>query len=131
MPAAGPKILLVDDSRSIRSVLTRALASYVCIIFEASNGKEALQIAVEERPQLMILDITMPVMDGEQTLIQFKASPELNSIPVIMLTANVEKENIEKFLGLGAVDYATKSFRPEDFIERIKQILPLTPAITA
>ena len=81
------KILTVDDSRTIRMIVKKAFAPYDCELFEAENGVEGLAAAAKVNPDLIVLDITMPVMTGIEMLGKLKEDRELGSIPVIMLTA--------------------------------------------
>jgi two-component system cell cycle response regulator len=81
------KILSVDDSRTIRLIMGRAFKPYDCTVLEAGNGEEGLAAAAKERPDLIILDVTMPVMDGVTMLTKLKEDETLKSTPVIMLTA--------------------------------------------
>ncbi len=120
------KILTVDDSKAIRRIVTRALESYDCSVFEAENGAEGLVIAKKEMPDLIILDITMPVMDGTEMLRKLKKDPELRNIDVIMLTAEGGKGNVVEVLKLGAKDYLMKPFNSVTFIDRIKKVIDLT-----
>ena len=76
------KILTVDDSRTIRMIIQRAFRPYDSVICEAPNGAEGLVAAARERPDLIILDITMPVMDGVSMLAKLKEDAELSAIPV-------------------------------------------------
>lgn len=119
------KILLVDDSRTIRMILKKALASFDCEIFEAGNGEEALQVAAKELPALIVMDVTMPVMDGAQALEKLKQTPGVKDIPVIMLTANVEFDDKIKMLRMGASEYMTKSFKPDELIGCVKRFVDL------
>src|SRR5690349_12840358 len=98
MPA---KILTVDDSKTIRMIIAKAFRSFDCEIVEATNGIEGLAAASKERPDLIILDYTMPVMDGYEMLGKLKAEPELRTIPVVMLTAEAGKETVVKIAKLG------------------------------
>jgi CheY-like chemotaxis protein len=81
------KILTVDDSRVVRNIAKNALKPYDCVVFEGSNGQEGLTLAAREKPDLIILDITMPVMDGIGMLVELKKDPDPKDTPVIMLTA--------------------------------------------
>jgi len=86
------KVLAVDDSKTIRMIVKKAFKSYDCEVIEAENGKEGLETASKEKPDLIILDITMPVMTGPEMLEELKKDPGLMEIPVIMLTAESGKE---------------------------------------
>ncbi len=81
------KILTVDDSKTVRIIVKKAFKGYDCDILEAGNGVEGLAVAAKETPDLILLDVTMPVMDGVEMLTKLKADPALKGIPVMMLTA--------------------------------------------
>ena len=120
-----PKILSVDDSRTIRLIVARAFKSYNCVVCEASNGEEGLAAAAREKPDLIILDVTMPVMDGVTMLTKLKGDPELKTIPVIMLTAESGRDNVLHIARLGVRDYLVKPFKEEQLIEKAGRIVPL------
>jgi two-component system cell cycle response regulator len=119
------KILSVDDSRTIRMIVGRTFKPYDCQIFEAGNGEEGLAAAAREKPDLIILDVTMPVMDGVTMLGKLKEDPELKTIPVIMLTAESGRENVLQIAKLGVRDYLVKPFKEEQLIEKAGRIVPL------
>lgn len=121
------KILTVDDSKTIRMIVKRAFKAYNCILFEAENGVEGLAVAVKEKPDLIILDITMPIMNGVEMLEKIKAEKELKDIPVIMLTAESGKEYVTKVVLMGVSDYMVKPFKGDELIERVQKILKLYP----
>ncbi|MGD8702786.1 MAG: response regulator [Desulfosarcina sp.] len=119
------KILTVDDSKTIRMIVKKAFKPYNCELFEGENGVEGLAIAAKEMPDLIILDITMPVMTGIEMLGKLKAENDLKDIPVIMLTAESGKENVMQIVKMGVKDYIVKPFKGEQLIERAKNILKL------
>ena len=121
------KILTVDDSKTIRMIVKKAFKPYNCELFEGENGVEGLAIAAKEMPDLIILDITMPVMTGIEMLGKLKAESDLKDIPVIMLTAESGKENVMQIVKMGVKDYIVKPFKGEQLIERAKNILKLSP----
>jgi DNA-binding response OmpR family regulator len=121
------KILTVDDSKTIRMIVKKAFKPYNCELFEGENGVEGLAIAAKEQPDLIILDITMPVMTGIEMLGKLKAEADLKDIPVIMLTAESGKENVMQIVKMGVKDYIVKPFKGEQLIERTKNILKLRP----
>jgi two-component system cell cycle response regulator len=121
----GPKILTVDDSKTIRLIVARAFKSFACEIFEAADGVEGLTAAQRERPDIIILDLTMPIMDGVEMLTKLKADPELRSIPVVMLTAESGRENVLRIAKLGVRDYLIKPFKEESIVERVGRIIDL------
>jgi len=121
------KILSVDDSRTVRMIIQRAFRPFDCTVVEGANGEEGLAAASSEAPDLIILDITMPVMDGVTMLTQLKANPLLKDIPVIMLTAEHGQENVANIVKLGVKDYLVKPFKDEQIVEKAKNVLPLQP----
>ena|ERR1017187_5024014 len=120
------KILSVDDSRTIRLIVGRAFKPYDCTILEAANGEEGLAVAAREKPELIILDVTMPVMDGVTMLTKLKENPELKAIPVIMLTAESGRENVLQIARLGVRDYLVKPFKEDQLIEKAGRWVTLT-----
>ncbi len=121
------KILSVDDSRTIRMIVKKAFAAYDCQLFEAENGVEGLALAAKEAPDLIILDITMPVMTGIEMLSKLKEDPQLKDIPVIMLTAESGKDNVMQIVKMGVKDYIVKPFKGEQLIDRATRIIDLKP----
>ena len=120
-----PKILSVDDSRTIRLIVGRAFKAFDCVVCEAANGEEGLAAAAREKPDLIILDVTMPVMDGVTMLGKLKEDPELKTIPVIMLTAESGRENVLQIAKLGVRDYLVKPFKEDQLIEKAGRIIAL------
>ena len=123
MPA---KILTVDDSRTIRMIVTRAFRAYDCTVFEGCNGEDGLAVAARERPDLIILDVTMPIMDGVTMLGRLKEDPELKAIPVIMLTAESGRDNILQIARIGVRDYLVKPFKEDVLVEKAGRVITLT-----
>ena len=119
------KILSVDDSRTIRLIVGKAFRPYDCTILEAANGEEGLAVAAREKPDLIILDVTMPVMDGVTMLTKLKEDPALKAIPVIMLTAESGRDNVIHIARLGVRDYLVKPFREEQLIDKVGRIVTL------
>ena len=119
------RILTVDDSETIRLVLLKAFRPYDCVVTEACNGEEGLAAASAEKPDLILLDLSMPVMDGIAMLTELKADPELKTIPVVMLTSEADRENVFHVTKLGVRDYILKPFKEAHLLERIANIIPL------
>ena len=115
-----PKILSVDDSRAIRMVLKRLFRPFACELFEAGDGEEGLAVATREKPDLIILDYNMPVMDGLTMLRKMRENPELKRTPVIMLTADASSEIIHTVARLGVRDYVTKPFSMDELLARVE-----------
>jgi two-component system cell cycle response regulator len=121
----GPKILTVDDSKTIRMIVARAFKTFACEILEASDGVEGLAIVSREKPDIILLDYTMPVMDGFEMLNKLKANPESKNIPVVMLTAEAGRDNVLKIARLGVRDYLVKPFKEDLVVERVGRIIDL------
>lgn len=119
------RILTVDDSATIRVIVAKALKPYDCEVVEACNGVEGLAAAVRERPDVIILDLTMPVMDGAEMLAKMKSNPDLKSIPVVMLTAEAGRETVLKIARLGVRDYVIKPFKEELLVDRVGRVVEL------
>lgn len=123
------KVLTVDDSKTIRMIVKKAFMQYNCSLSDAENGVDGLALAQKEKPDLIILDITMPVMNGIEMLGKLKEDPNLKDTPVVMLTAESGKDNVMKIVSMGVRDYMVKPFKGEQLIDRVKNIIPLEPKI--
>jgi two-component system cell cycle response regulator len=123
----APKILGIDDSKMIHTIIGRAFKNYDVQLFFASNGVEGLAVATRENPDLILLDVTMPVMDGVEALTKLKADPILKDIPVIMLTAEAGRENVVKIARIGVRDYIIKPFSEQGLVERVGRVVDLQP----
>ncbi len=121
------KILTVDDSKTVRIIVRKAFKSFDCEICEAANGVEGLAVAAKEMPDLILLDVTMPVMDGVEMLTKLKADAQLKAIPVMMLTAEGGREHVLKIAKIGVRDYIVKPFKEEVLIEKAGRIIDLKP----
>ncbi len=119
------KVLTVDDSRTIRLIVKKAFEPYNCELFEAENGEKGLAAAAEIHPDLIVLDITMPVMTGIEMLSQLKQDEKLKATPVIMLSAESGKDNVMQIVKMGVKDYIVKPFKGEQLIDRAGKILDL------
>jgi two-component system, cell cycle response regulator len=120
-----PKILSIDDSKTIRLVLARLFRPFDCEWREAANGEEGLTIATREKPDLIILDYNMPVMDGVTMLRKLREDAALKRTPVIMLTAASGLESLATVARLGVRDYVTKPFREEELLAKVGRIISL------
>ncbi len=119
------KILTVDDSKTVRIIVRKAFKSFDCDILEASNGVEGLTVAAKEMPDLILLDVTMPVMDGVEMLTKLKSDPKLKGIPVIMLTAEGGRDNVLKIAKIGVRDYLVKPFKEEALVGKASRVIDL------
>jgi two-component system cell cycle response regulator len=121
------KILTVDDSKTVRIIVRKAFKGYDCEILEAANGVEGLALASKQPPDLILLDVTMPVMDGVEMLTKLKSDPLLKGIPVMMLTAEGGRDNVLKIAKIGVRDYLVKPFKEDVLIEKTCRIIELKP----
>ncbi len=118
-----PTFLLVDDSRTIRSTLVRQLAPLGAAMLQAENGQAGLEMAREQRPDLIITDLDMPVMDGFALCKAVKNDPDLRHIPVLILSANEQDEYIARGFSIGAAAYVTKIRAREELLPRVQALL--------
>lgn len=121
---ADTTILIVDDMPSNIEILNQVLGGEYDILF-ATGGREALEIAANEVPDLILLDVMMPNMDGYQVCKKLKADPRTQRIPVIFITAMDQDEDEARGLNLGAIDYLTKPIRPAIVKARVRNHLQL------
>ena len=119
------KILTVDDSKTIRLIVAKAFKPFDCMVLEADNGVTGLAVASREKPDVMLLDYTMPVMDGFEVLARLRSDPDLKATPVIMLTAEAGRETVIKIAKLGVRDYLIKPFKGELLVERVGRVVDL------
>jgi CheY-like chemotaxis protein len=122
------KILIVDDEPDLVSTVEYRLEFADCETLTASNGREGLERAAAEKPDLILLDTNMPVMNGHEMLEQLRADPALRDIPVIMLTARCEPQDIAAASTHGVSDYVTKPFDFAMLMGKIQGILKNRPA---
>jgi len=117
------KILVVDDEKDLLDLVRRILARGGFEVITASDGKEGLAKVYSEAPDLMILDINMPVMNGWEVCRKIRKDPLYKHLPVIMLTVRRTKKDQLKGLDLGSDEYITKPFSPTELIARVKTVL--------
>ena len=117
------KILVVDDEVYIVHILDFSLGMEGYEVVTALDGEDALAKATEHRPDLIVLDIMMPKMDGYEACKRLKADPATRTIPVILLSAKGRNVDQKTGFEVGADDYITKPFSPRKLVERINQIL--------
>ncbi|MFA4998505.1 MAG: response regulator [Candidatus Paceibacterota bacterium] len=121
---SSKKILIVEDDKFLRELISRKLLSEGYNIVEAVDGEEGIRKVKEEKPDLILLDLILPGADGFEVLTKTKADPSVSSVPVIILSNLGQKEDVERGLKLGAVDYLIKAhFTPGEIVEKIKIIL--------
>ena len=117
------KVLLVEDEEDIREMVHFNLFKERYQVLLASDGQTAVDVATKELPELIVLDVMLPKMDGFEVCERLKNDPQTKKIPIIMLTAKGEEEDVIKGLEVGADDYITKPFSPKVLLARIKAVL--------
>ena len=117
------KILVVDDEQDLVKLVRFNLEKDGYKVISAFNGEDALFLARKERPDLIVLDLMLPGIDGLEVCKKLKADTELVNIAVIMLTAKGEESDITLGLKLGADDYVTKPFSPKELVARVQAVL--------
>ena len=116
------KVLIVDDEPNVRR-LSRTILSKNFDVVEAEDGKQAIDIANTQQPDVILMDMMMPKMDGLTACHAIKKDPATKSIPVIMVTAIGFELNIKLSQQMGATGYVTKPFTPNDLLDKIEQVL--------
>jgi len=117
-------ILIIEDDKFLRELITRKLLNEAYEVSEAVDGEEGIKKIKEEKPDLILLDLILPGIDGFEVLSKMREDPALAQIPVIILSNLGQKDDVEKGLKMGAVDYLIKAhFTPGEIIEKIKVVL--------
>ena len=116
-------ILIVEDEQDLVSLLKIRFEGLGFDVVCAPDGQEALTILEKENPDLIILDIMLPEMDGMSALLKIKANNQTKDIPVVVLSAITQEEEVNIATKLGAADYIKKPFVTEDLVARIQEIL--------
>ena len=122
-----PTILTVDDAKAVRDLAEKALGGFDCEATSATNGYNAFFAIEKARPDLILLDISMPIMGGVETLQRLKAAPELANIPVIMLTSRADHGVVPLLAGMGAVGSLEKPFNAATLLDKIRETVALKP----
>jgi DNA-binding response OmpR family regulator len=128
MAADNPHILVADDEEDVLMLCRVNLEFEGFEVTEAPNGAEAVRLAREVGPDLVLLDVMMRVKDGWETLTELKSDAGLKKIPVVMLTAKVQEEDQFRALAAGAADYVTKPFHPTSLVRTVRTVLATNEA---
>jgi len=125
MPANVPRaaVLVVDDEDMIRSVLRLTLVHAGYDVTEAENGEDALSKVQEERPDLILLDVMMPGMDGFAVCEQLRQSPDTAGLPIIMLSARSDSRSRQEGRRVGATKYLTKPVEANKLLKHVEEVL--------
>jgi DNA-binding response OmpR family regulator len=116
-------VLVAEDDEDIRALVRHRLSRNGFEVVMARNGEEALRLAEERPPDLAILDVRMPRMDGLEVVQRFRAGPRTARVPVLLLTASVQEADVVRGLEAGADDYLWKPFSPQELGLRVEAIL--------
>jgi DNA-binding response OmpR family regulator len=120
---SGPLVLVADDDEDILLLVTTRLKRDGFEIVQASNGDQALAVARERRPDLAVLDIGMPGLDGIEVLEQIRADGDLRAMKVLLLTAKAQESDVRRGFDAGADGYVKKPFSPADLSARVRELL--------
>jgi class 3 adenylate cyclase len=124
-PPPASRVLIVDDTPANIQTLAAVLQQKGYLISVATNGKQALEVLGRLRPDLILLDVLMPDMDGFETCSRIKATPDWHDIPIIFLTAKTDTADIVRGFELGAVDYVAKPFNSHELLARVNTHLTI------
>ena len=116
-------VLVADDDRDILDLLAFRLGRAGYEVVSASDGEEALRLAVERKPDLAVLDVMMPKLDGYEVTRRMRADESTKRIPVILLTARVQEHDVARGFEVGADDYMKKPFSPAELRARVQAII--------
>ncbi|MEK7542115.1 MAG: response regulator [Patescibacteria group bacterium] len=121
------KILLIEDDKFLRELIIQKLGKEGYEVTEAPEGEEGLLKMKKEKPDLVLLDLILPGIDGFEVLSRMKKDPNLASIPVIILSNLGQRDDVQKGMDLGAEDYLIKAhFTPGEIVDRIKAALEMS-----
>jgi DNA-binding response OmpR family regulator len=121
------KILIAEDERDIRELITYTLQFAGYEVVSAGDGEEAVQLTLLEKPDLVLLDVRMPRMNGYEACKAIKADEKTKGIPVVFLSAKGQEAEIQAGMQAGAVEYMVKPFSPDQLTARVKVVLAKFP----
>jgi CheY-like chemotaxis protein len=124
MTGAQPTLILVaDDDDDVRELVVFRLERAGYQVVTASDGQEAVEVALERPPDVCVIDVMMPKLDGYEVTERLRASPGLAEVPIMLLTASVQEAAVNRGFEAGASDYIKKPFSPHELVERIAAAL--------
>jgi len=118
------RILIIEDQEDNRAILRDLLSQAGYELIEAADGEEGVKLAEQERPDLILMDIQLPVIDGYEATRRIKAKPELKTIPIIAVTSYALSGDEAKARAAGCDGYVTKPFSPRDLLAKVRAYLP-------
>ncbi|GAB7045815.1 response regulator transcription factor [Catenuloplanes indicus] len=124
-PSDAPCVLVADDDEDVRALIEFTLEAAGYRVLTTGDGLSALSLAVQHRPQLILLDVVMPGMNGLDICYELRAKPRTTDIPVLMLSGRDAADDIDLGMTLGANYYMTKPFRPQELVNRVQRLLSM------
>jgi DNA-binding response OmpR family regulator len=118
-----PRILVADDEADVRDLVVYRLSRSGYEVVAAADGDEALRLALEEPPDLAVLDVMMPRIDGFELTRRLRAEPATSRVPIILLTARTQEADVTQGFESGADDYLRKPFNPDELLARVRAVL--------
>jgi two-component system, cell cycle response regulator DivK len=118
------RILVVEDQEDNRRIIRDLLTSAGYELIEAQDGGEGVRLAASERPDLILMDIQLPVLDGHEATRRIRQNPELRQIPIVVVTSYALSGDEQKAIAAGADDYVAKPFSPRQLLATIRKFLP-------
>lgn len=120
-----PAILIIEDNSDMREFLRRVLERHGYAFLEARDGLEGFEIALRDRPGLILMDLSLPQVDGYEITRQFKAHPALTNTPVVAVTAHARPVDEQRALEVGCDAYLTKPYSIRDLLDLIRRFVPV------
>jgi CheY-like chemotaxis protein len=120
------RILIADDEPHIRKLVSFTLGNHGYEVLQATDGGEAVSLAKEHLPDLVLMDVMMPVMTGFDAVRMLREDPATAAIPVVMLSAKSQRAEVQEGMDCGATEYICKPFTPKDLVQRVGEILGAT-----
>ena len=118
-----PRIVVADDEVDVRELVAYRLSRSGYEVIEAQDGEQALRLALENPPDLAVLDVMMPKLDGYELTRRLRAEPATQRVPVILLTARAQEADVSQGFEAGADDYLRKPFNPDELLARVRAVL--------
>lgn len=118
-------VLVADDDADVRELVEFRLARAGYEVISAADGEEAVEVALERHPDLCVIDVMMPKLDGYEVTERLRAAEELAGLRILLLTASVQEAAVERGFEVGADDYIKKPFSPRELLERVASALDL------
>jgi len=117
------KILIIEDDKFLRELISQKLVKEGYEISEAVDGEKGIEAVIKEKPDLVLLDLILPGINGFEVLARIKSDPKVSQIPVIILSNLGQKDDIERALKMGATDYLIKAhFTPPEIVEKVNKV---------